>query len=224
MNPSNFDELTKTLAESRSRRQALRVILTASIGGLLGLTSISTVFGKKGPKCHRNGLGCDRNTDCCSQFCFHGKCRCPAAPTCNNVCGCSSGETCCSGTCTDTDTDPNNCGGCGTVCSNGETCQSGTCVQNCTSVGGTCNNANDCCSNMDCPSGNCCIPSNFPGPGDQICTSSTQCCDSGAICENPPSVGVVARCCFPVGASVPGGCSGSDSRCCELTCFNGTCL
>src|SRR5437660_269622 len=46
MNPSNFDELTKALASSSSRRHALRVIVTTSIGGLLGLTSISTAFGR----------------------------------------------------------------------------------------------------------------------------------------------------------------------------------
>ena len=47
MHPSNFDELTKALAETRSRRQALRVILTASIGGLLGLFAHYLRFGPK---------------------------------------------------------------------------------------------------------------------------------------------------------------------------------
>ena len=46
MNPSNFDELTKALASSTSRRHALRVIVTTAVGGLLGLTSVSTAFGR----------------------------------------------------------------------------------------------------------------------------------------------------------------------------------
>jgi len=46
MQPSNFDELTKALATSTSRRHALRLIVTASIGSLFGLGGISTAFGR----------------------------------------------------------------------------------------------------------------------------------------------------------------------------------
>src|SRR5881227_1354875 len=101
MNPSNFDELTKALANSPSRRHALKVIVTASIGGLFGLTSIRTVFGAgKKPPCHRNGLGCDRHSDCCSQFCLnHEKSVCPPSPACNSYCPCPSGKTCVNGSC-----------------------------------------------------------------------------------------------------------------------------
>ncbi len=46
MQPSNFDfdELTKALASSTSRRQALKTIVTASVGALLGLGGVSTAF------------------------------------------------------------------------------------------------------------------------------------------------------------------------------------
>jgi len=46
MQSSNFDELTKALAASTSRRHALRLIATASIGGLFGLGGLTTAFGR----------------------------------------------------------------------------------------------------------------------------------------------------------------------------------
>ena len=45
MNPRKFDELTKELAKSTSRRNALKTIITASIGGVVGLGAIRSVFG-----------------------------------------------------------------------------------------------------------------------------------------------------------------------------------
>jgi hypothetical protein len=310
MNPSNFDDLTKALANSSSRRHALRVIVTTAVGGLLGLTSVSTAFGRhqhrtkktskpsgsppSNSKCAKfcaavfgpntpaantctsdaahNKMGnlcqkCNGNASsiCCTTtggYCGTGATCCSTSMgerCCSGVCvqadccddgDCGNGQKCCSGTCADCCTD-SDCGG------NGATCQGGTCVQTCvsaggtctmtsqccsgltcdaftcrvcTSVGGMCTMDNDCCGNMDCPSGNCCVRSNIPGPNDQICTATTQCCDAGAgaICEDPPHVGVVPRCCFPQGASVPGGCSGStpfsDPRCCFLSCEEGACL
>ena len=59
MNPTNFDELTKELAKSTSRRHALKTILTASIGGVVGLGAIRSVFGNK-IKCG----GGPSNSDC----------------------------------------------------------------------------------------------------------------------------------------------------------------
>jgi hypothetical protein len=44
MQAKNFDELTKALANSTSRRHALRTIVTASVGGLFGLGGIRSVF------------------------------------------------------------------------------------------------------------------------------------------------------------------------------------
>ena len=41
--------------------------------------------------------------------------------------GCSSGQTNCSGSCTDTSSDSNNCGSCGNICSSGTSCMRGSC-------------------------------------------------------------------------------------------------
>ena len=43
MEPNTFDELTKALATATSRRQALKTIAAATIGGVLGLGGIGTV-------------------------------------------------------------------------------------------------------------------------------------------------------------------------------------
>jgi hypothetical protein len=53
MEPYRFDELTKALATSTSRRQALKTIAATTLAGLLGLSGIDTAFAK--PKCHRRG-------------------------------------------------------------------------------------------------------------------------------------------------------------------------
>src|SRR5436305_1050751 len=100
MDSTKFDELTKALATATSRRQALKTIAATTLGSILGLSGIGTVFGA--PKCHRNGLGCDTNSQCCSHYCApNGKCSCPPAPACNDTCPCPSGQTCCNGTCSE---------------------------------------------------------------------------------------------------------------------------
>ena len=41
---------------------------------------------------------------------------------------CGPGQTCCTGSCRALQTDPANCGACGTTCSTNQTCQAGVCV------------------------------------------------------------------------------------------------
>lgn len=73
------------------------------------------------------------------QFCVAGACGVPCGTSfcvggllCQaGVCvaACSSGQRACSGVCTNTMTDPMNCGGCDQVC--GDVCRSGSCVASC---------------------------------------------------------------------------------------------
>ena len=51
MKPSRFDDLTKALATATSRRQALKAIAATTLGGILGLSGIETVFGATTCKC-----------------------------------------------------------------------------------------------------------------------------------------------------------------------------
>src|SRR5689334_13264881 len=132
MEPSRFDELTKALATSTSRREALKTIAATTLGGLLGLGGIGTAFGAS--TCHRNGLGCDTNSQCCSGYCANGeKCTCPPAPACNSICPCPSGQSCVNGTCCPTSQVCN-----GVCCATGQTCVNGTCCATANVCGSTC--------------------------------------------------------------------------------------
>ncbi len=161
MDPSRFDDFTKSLARSTSRRQALKAF-AATLGGLLGLGGVGTAFAN----CKPNGIGCNTNSQCCSGGCCHGTCT--NLGTTNNcgACGhtCSSGQGCCSGTCTDLTT-TQNCGSCGNVCTGGQICQGGQCTA-CTG-GGSCGKDGDCCSGTCCQ-GTCCSPG-------RVCLSNGTC-------------------------------------------------
>lgn len=51
-------------------------------------------------------------------------------PDCEDFCRCPDGQTFCDGLCTDTDTDPDNCGRCGNICPlSGPNCIAGDCVR-----------------------------------------------------------------------------------------------
>ena len=44
MDPTSFDDLTKALASSTSRRQVLKTIVATTLGSLLGLDGIGTAL------------------------------------------------------------------------------------------------------------------------------------------------------------------------------------
>ncbi|HJT59484.1 MAG TPA: hypothetical protein VJ761_23450 [Ktedonobacteraceae bacterium] len=142
MESNIFDEVTKALATSTSRRQALR-----RIGGILGGTALAGLF---------PGLALADNSGC-AHFCtsvFGGDT--PAQAQCASdaahhtglcySCGpASPGGTkpiCCtkngSGFCTSYSS--------ATCCSGGQVCQNGTCVTPCTPDGGFCHQDSECCS------------------------------------------------------------------------------
>jgi hypothetical protein len=169
MDSSRFDELTKALATSRSRREALKTIAATTLGSILGLGRLGTAFGA--PKCHPNGQGCDTNSQCCSGYCANGeKCTCPPAPGCtvppNNTCPCPSGQTCLNGTCC-ANTQVCN----GVCCTSGQTCQNGLC---CLSNGNHCTSGSQCCSGLcNQRTSHTCASCLALG---EACTSGRQCC------------------------------------------------
>jgi hypothetical protein len=78
MNPDRFDDLTKALASSHSRRGALKTITAATIGSILGLAGIGTAFAS-GVKC--GDQICIAGDICCNlghgaKGCFEGP-KCP---------------------------------------------------------------------------------------------------------------------------------------------------
>src|SRR5689334_15406294 len=97
MDPSRFDDLTKTLATSTSRRQALKTIAATTLGGILGLSGIGTAFAKCKPATHK----CNHDHQCCSgMVCPSGQCCVPSGGTFPyETCGpslCCTSTVCCS--------------------------------------------------------------------------------------------------------------------------------
>lgn len=124
---------------------------------------------------------CVRDPDCCDPPCSGGK-------SCQSgVCQCDAGLKDCGGTCTDTQSDDANCGGCadsgGTACSGGKACQSGQCDCEAgqTDCGGTCKDLKS-------------DPANCNSCGRR-CGARPQCwtCDNG-VCSRPHSC--LGSCCF----------------------------
>ena len=159
MGPSKFDELTKLLATSTSRRQALKAITATTIGGVLSLGGIGTAFGAS--KCHRAGLGCDTDSNCCSGLCQNGKCVCLGLQQ-----PCSSPNQCC-------DTGQGK-----TTCAFDEASTGVVC---CNMPGGSCSTGVDCCGVfLVCSNGTCACP-----PTDVICVYDFECCNGMCIGGNP---------------------------------------
>src|SRR5215470_10378428 len=178
MNPTKFDELTKELAKSTSRRQALRTIVTASIGGVVGLGAIRSVFGAGGNSfcdqwCHAV-FGQTRAAGKCTSDAAHGVGLCvtcgeiaPADICCvrdtngfcvggtvADTCGCDSSQ------CQTCDTSNGTCVG----CPPGSTCENGQCT-GCTTPGvcGTyqlgCGGHPECACGANAEGGGTCFPS-----------------------------------------------------------------
>jgi hypothetical protein len=94
---------------------------------------------------------------------------------------CGAGETLCSGTCTDTQTDPYNCGMCGNSCQGGSGCTNGMCAAPTCSSGETL--CGSTCTNTQTDSNNC-------GTCNTVCAngstcSSGMCTTSGGTCGAP---------------------------------------
>ena len=115
---------------------------------------------------------------------------------------CQPGETLCTDTCVDTNTDESNCGQCGTVCALGDSCVSGACISPCqpgeTVCSDTCVDTNTdesncgqcgtvCALGDSCVSGACISPCQ---PGETVCsdtcvdtnTDESNCGQCGTVC------------------------------------------
>jgi len=172
MEPSRFDDLTKALATSTSRRQALKTITATTLGSILSLAGIGTVFAKS--TCKANGHGCGNNKQCCSGFCDQTTSTCACKPgTCNSVCTCPSGQLCSGGQC---------------VCPPGaiQLCN-GTCATNCFSTG--CSNSCQCV--QDAAAGNYYCAQ---GAASQGCSSDCD-CRIGEFCVSGSPTGFCTGAC-----------------------------
>ena len=205
MEPSCFDELTKALATSMSRRQALR-----RTGGLLGGAVLAGFI---------PGVAWARNNDCarfcnsvfggdtpasaqCAMDAAHGKGLCytcgPASGNTKTICCSKTGDFCSSYSGA-------------TCCGSSATCLNGSCCATANVCGSTCLaapcNASQC---LTCdPSSGTCVSTCTSG---QICQNGTcvaTCLPAGAPCD----INNFRQCCAKA-CIFPGG--GPTGHCCEL--------
>ena len=177
----------------------------------------------------------------CNNECLPGeKCvggACQGSTTCMGL-PCAAPDTCCQqenlSSCVDTQTDPNNCGGCFRACPPGATCVGGNCANTgcmggppCTGTDSTCcpggcvdvqndpNNCSECgfqCAMGDtCQNGNCVAPTSCNG--GPVCTGGKQCCTSGCanVETDPRNCGRCNLLCPPGDTCQTGNCTAPAS-------------
>ena len=217
MEDDRFDDWTRALATSRTRRRFGAALAAGAVAALLGRPA-----GAAAARC-RTDRQCSVNfPKCCG-----GRCRDTSADPqncgqCNRICDedevCRNGEcrSTCPGRqvrcgrrreCVDLQTDPSNCGRCGRECLLNETCERGECT----------------CSGQRCPgpdgSPKCCPD------GATCCGTSTGCCPREGVCVNNGR-----SCCprtHPQWCDSSGACCQQTDTCCGTqccpsgaTCFN----
>lgn len=222
MDPLKFDELTKVLATSTSRRQALKTIAATTLGGILGLGGLGTAFAKNMTCAQWCAAVFGDNTPAdeqCSADAAHHRGLCYSCGPASPNGGVAPSSICCarnsSGYCSSYSTTlPCSCnssqclrcdsttGTCVSTCDAGQcqTCQGDTCV--------------GCPSGQTCQGGQCVTPCTASGgtcSGDSDCCAGTccqgTCCGSGQVCL---SNGTCATPCSPPGSDCgcgPGSCT-----------------
>jgi len=90
MDPHPFDDLTRALATTASRRQFLKTLAGGAAGGLLAFLSIGEAAADP---CKRNGKPCKKHSQCCSGNCANGTCAAPPLAQTLFRCRCNDGTT-----------------------------------------------------------------------------------------------------------------------------------
>jgi hypothetical protein len=173
-----FDELSKTLAASTSRRRFLKVAAAAAAAGVLSVVGAPEAAASHRKSCRESGDNCRSDAECCTHFCGSGHCacavNCPGATTGTGAITtecCAPGDVCCGGKCLKQSQ---------TLCSGGKVFNTATCQ--CEEPAGTtvpcgttaCRAGEICCRNtVCCPTSTpVCCPTGMPrcrtaltGPG-----------------------------------------------------------
>jgi hypothetical protein len=192
MDEQRFEELSKKLATTVSRRQAVRILGATAVGGLGALFGARGAFAHHNARCRDFGDNCRSNAECCTGVCMDFHCACPSgAVICGDECvaECPPPQILNPQTCQCECNPAIVCGPfqmvdpqtCECVCVPGTL----TCGQNaCCTPGQVCRNGT-CVNTVPCGPTQC--------PVDQLCCASAfgflQCCGPGQACN--PIVGCV---------------------------------
>lgn len=152
--------------------------------------------------CHVACTSCDANcrrtcTNSCTGRSITSSC-CLSGFSCQSgKCICASPKTTCGGICTDTTTDPSNCGQCGVVCPPGGTCQQGECFPKPMHCGpctpGPSGGTQTCCQQVS-PDQNLCGVSSCQLPPPTCQTFNGMCTGAGGA-DQCVSAGGITQCC-----------------------------
>ena len=89
---NKFDELTKQMAQSVTRRAALKKFGVGLAGMALAAFGLVNNAEAGGKNCLPTGSPCRANNQCCSGICDNGYCACrPLGAPCSTVWNCCSG-------------------------------------------------------------------------------------------------------------------------------------
>jgi hypothetical protein len=191
---SQFDQITKVLAQATSRRQALRGIGSGLIGGVLATLGARKAWAANDQVtiCHvppgnpNNVHTITVSTNAVPAHLRHGDAVC--APG-NEDCCFNSGTS--TAVCTNLETDATNCGGCGITCGENEVCNEGSCVpKEACPVATVCGGFVPCGDDPQClcvatyGGGNQCFRDTFNGSAGTCETNDN--CPEGQACFNLP--------------------------------------
>ena len=189
MDAQRFDDLTRALATTTSRRTVLKTLAGSAAGGLLALLGVREAAADD--TCKPTGKKCRKAAQCCASTVAHATATCTNRTCgfacdatyrlCNGTCipeahcctaaDCTTGYVCENGACFKS-CDPNASVSCTGPCSTSCFCNpSGICVDESTFAGGA------CASTADCPSGTICSPGIFSGnpTKPKLCTRPCPC-------------------------------------------------
>jgi hypothetical protein len=185
MDGTRFDDLTRVLAGSGSRRRFLGRLGAGMLGGVAALLGISDTAAR----CRPAGRTCSANDHCCSRFCGDrdrtgdGQCEPCEGVVCDELCcppetiGCTENVL------------PDGTALIGCLCPEGTLYdRARNECRPCANVGGTCRADEDCCDGVCAEDGRCV---------DRSCCSPEAVCDAdgtaGICCAGP----MTAECCCP---------------------------
>ena len=217
MDPRSFDQLTRAIGASVSRRGVLKALSAAALGAIVSSARLGSA--RATSRKRSVGNSCRLNSDCASNICqtqgaarkicacgFPGDCpepsQCHDATCTAGACGivakadgtvCGENERCCGGICTQLGSDVN-CDSCGDACTPPKTCGGG----------GTPN----VCGRPPCVPKTCAELQRRPACGsfDNGCGQTVDCgCPSGECCDT--------RTCIEDDTGGGGNCAGGCAGC-----------